>query len=92
MPFLQNLSDQAIEAMSQAFATVGVLAGLPPDVTDTLLSRPCSSNADFIQQCMHFALVVVISLDLDTLIRLHLSDLPCPSNTITTVVMVQYFL
>ncbi len=51
LPFLQDLSDQAIEAMSQAFATVGVLAGLPPDVTDTLLSCPCSSNADFIQQC-----------------------------------------
>ena len=46
-----NSSDKAIEDMSNIFATVGTLGGMSQEHRHSVLTKPCTSNQLFIQEC-----------------------------------------
>jgi len=51
LPFLVHCNNKLIEDMSNLFATVGLLAGMPQEHRDAVLNKPCQSNQLFIQEC-----------------------------------------
>ncbi len=51
LPFLVNCTDQNIEFMSNVFATIAVLSGIPQESRDSILARPSNTNEAFIQVC-----------------------------------------
>lgn len=49
--FLSGQPDKSIESISQIFASVGILAGLPSDARESVLSRKHASVQAFLQDC-----------------------------------------
>ncbi len=46
-----DYKNKQIDDMSNLFATVGLLAGMPQEHRDAVLNKPCQSNQLFIQEC-----------------------------------------